>query len=282
MRGAAYDVALVEETFGTVPDHGTGHLDLATFPRELARWREAGAVHDATDVVAVHLGHRNPPGPELARQLASWGARTVPDGTLIVTGSGDAPARDAARSGGRRCLLLGGARSGKSREAERRLLAEPRVRYVATSGIRAGDDEWAARVALHRARRPTRWTTEETLELAQVLESADDSSPPLLVDCLALWLAGRLDLAGVWEAEPGTAAYAESVSTVEGDLDALVDAVRRTRARVVLVSNEVGSGVVPEHASGRLYRDLLGTLNARVAAECDEVSLVVAGRVVPL
>ncbi len=66
------------------------------------------------------------------------------------------------------------------------------------------------------------------------------------------------------------------------EISRLVDAVRTTRAHVVIVSNEVGSGVVPEHASGRLYRDLLGRLNAEVAAECDDVALVVAGRVLPL
>ena len=95
-------------------------------------------------------------------------------------------------------------------------------------------------------------------------------------------LAGRLDAARTWEVDPGSAAYAESLGAVERDVQALVDAVRATSARVVLVSNEVGSGVVPEHASGRLYRDLLGALNARVAAECDEVHLVVAGRVLAL
>ena len=85
-----------------------------------------------------------------------------------------------------------------------------------------------------------------------------------------------------WETDPGTPAYAESLAALERDVAALVAAVRATTARVVLVSNEVGSGVVPEHPSGRLYRDLLGTLNARVAAECDAVSLVVAGRVLAL
>lgn len=277
LSGTAYDLVLLEETFGTRDDHGTGHLDLATFPRELARLRSAGVVGERTDVVAVHLGHHNPRGDELDRRLASWGARTVPDLTEIHVGE-DLGARPSVP---RRSLLLGGARSGKSREAERRLLAEPHVRYLATSGDRAGDQEWAARVAQHRGRRPGSWTTEETLEVADALRTAGRDEH-LLVDCLALWLAGRLDAARVWEAEPGTAAYAETLAHVDRDVDELVRAVRATEAHVVLVSNEVGSGVVPEHASGRLYRDLLGTLNARVAAECDEVALVVAGRVVAL
>jgi adenosylcobinamide kinase/adenosylcobinamide-phosphate guanylyltransferase len=277
LSGAAFDLVLLEETFGTRDDHGTGHHDLTTFPRELARLRSVGAVGERTDVVAVHLGHHNPPGDELDRRLAPWGARTVADLTEIEVGPGAAPLPPAPR----RSLLLGGARSGKSREAERRLMAEPDVRYLATSGDRAGDPEWAARVAQHRGRRPSSWTTEETLEVADALRGAGRGEH-LLVDCLALWLAGQLDAARVWEVEPGTAAYAETLALVDRAVDELVQAVRGTAAQVVLVSNEVGSGVVPEHASGRLYRDLLGTLNARVAAECDEVSLVVAGRVVPL
>ena len=91
-------------------------------------------------------------------------------------------------------------------------------------------------------------------------------------------LAGTLDAARTWDTEPGTPARAEALAGVDRAVAQLVDAVRTTRARAVLVSNEVGSGVVPEHESGRLYRDLLGSLNARVARACDQVDLVVAGR----
>lgn len=278
--GSAYDVVLLEETFGRRTDHGTGHLDLVTFPRELARLRDAGAIGERTQVVAIHLGHHNPPGDELDRVLASWGVRAGRDGETISTAVPDVPA-GAGTTTVRRTLLLGGARSGKSTEAERLLAAEPRVSYVATSAGRDGDCEWAARVALHRDRRPRAWTTTETLEVAEFLRTAG-AEAPVLVDCLSLWLAGQLDRARVWEAEPGTPAYAETLALVHAEIDALVAAVRATDARVVLVSNEVGSGVVPEHASGRLYRDLLGVLNSRVAAECDTVRLVVAGRVVEL
>jgi adenosylcobinamide kinase/adenosylcobinamide-phosphate guanylyltransferase len=104
----------------------------------------------------------------------------------------------------------------------------------------------------------------------------------VLVDCLALWLTGALDAAGAWSAEPGGTAYDAAVGEVAAQVDALVAAVSASPARVVLVSNEVGSGVVPATASGRLFRDLLGSLNASVAAACDEVSLVVAGRTVTL
>ena len=129
--GAAYDLVLLEETFGDRTDHGTEHLDLATFPRQLARLRRVGAVGSSTDVVAVHLGHRNPPTPELARRLAGWGARVVPDGTLLEPGR----AAPAVR-GPHRTLVLGGARSGKSVTAEGLLAAEPEVCYVATGGTR--------------------------------------------------------------------------------------------------------------------------------------------------
>jgi adenosylcobinamide kinase/adenosylcobinamide-phosphate guanylyltransferase len=276
VRGAGFDVVLLEETFGRRTDHGTGHLDLATFPVELARLREVGAVVAGTDVVAVHLSHHNPPGPELDALLRAWGARTVPD--LTVLGP-DATEHDAGSGAPHRTLLLGGARSGKSTRAEALLAGEPSVRYVATGGTRDGDPEWAARVAAHRARRPDGWVTLETLDVAGVL--AEDG-PPVLVDCLALWLTGALDAAGAWSAEPGGTAYDAAVGEVAAQVDALVAAVSASPARVVLVSNEVGSGVVPATASGRLFRDLLGSLNASVAAACDEVSLVVAGRTVTL
>ncbi|MCA0328345.1 MAG: bifunctional adenosylcobinamide kinase/adenosylcobinamide-phosphate guanylyltransferase [Actinobacteria bacterium] len=269
LRGRALDVLLLEETFGTKADHGTGHLDLATFPQELARLRDAGAVTGSTDVVAIHLGHHNPPGPELSELLGAWGARVVDD--LAVLGEDRMP--DARRP--RRTLVTGGARSGKSHRAESLLAAEPHVRYVATGGAREGDAEWASRVALHRGRRPSTWTTLETLDVVAVLA---DGRGPVLVDCLALWLAGVLDRARAWESVAGTAARAESLAAVERECARLVEAVRLCTTDVVLVTNEVGSGVVPEHESGRLYRDLLGSLNARIAAVCDDVELVVAGR----
>jgi adenosylcobinamide kinase/adenosylcobinamide-phosphate guanylyltransferase len=274
VSAAAYDVVLLEESFGTKTDHGTGHLDLTTFPLQLAALREAGAVVDGTQVVAVHLSHHNP--PELARILEPWGARVVADLTVIAT---DGPRDLAPRP--RRQLVLGGARSGKSHEAERRLLAHACVTYLATGGERSDDPEWGARVAAHRERRPAAWRTVETLDVALVLGAAgtDDA---VIVDCVALWLAGRLDAAHTWDSEPATAAYAESLDAVTRDCDALVAAVSSTTAHVVLVSNEVGSGVVPEHSSARLYRDLLGVLNSRLAQVCDDVDLVVAGRVLRL
>ncbi len=298
-RGAAFDLVLLEETFGRRSDHGTGHHDLTTFPLELARLRANGAIDGRTDVVAVHLGHHNPSGAELDRVLSHWGARTVEDLTVIevATRAVDEPPRVERPETPCRTLILGGARSGKSREAERRLLAKSDVHYVATAvsldpapqgahatrtdGNAMADPAWAARVAAHRARRPARWRTSETIDVAALLTAAEKGEP-VLIDCLALWLAGQLDRAKAWDDAPGTPPYNDAVATVSRAIDILVRAVRTTSAHVVMVSNEVGSGIVPDHPSGRVYRDLLGSLNMRVAAECDVVDLVVAGRVISL
>ncbi|EFG65377.1 cobinamide kinase/cobinamide phosphate guanylyltransferase [Streptomyces sp. SPB074] len=172
--------------------------------------------------------------------------------------------------------MLGGARSGKSVEAERRLETYPDVLYVATGGTRAGDPEWAERVGAHRERRPASWRTAETCDLVPLL---GEEGPALLVDCLSLWLTDAMDTVDAWDdtawAGGGRGALRERVAELAG-------AVRCTRRRVVLVSNEVGAGVVPATASGRRYRDELGRLNTAVAGECEEVVLVVAGRVLPL
>jgi len=266
----AYSVVLLEETFGDLTTHGTDHLDLETFARVLADLRAAGAVDERTDVLAVHLSHHNPPGPELQRRLEGYGARVVPDGTLV--GRATVHRRPAHR----RTLVTGGARSGKSREAERLLLAEPEVVYVAT-GLGSGDDaDWQRRVAAHRERRPESWHTLETLDLVPLLA---EPGPPLLVDCLTLWLAGVLDRLGAWS-EEADGVRVEKAANAE--IDALVRAWRDARRQVVAVTNEVGSGVVPGTSSGGRFRDLLGRLNAAVAAESEQVLLCVAGRVVQL
>ncbi|MER6632061.1 bifunctional adenosylcobinamide kinase/adenosylcobinamide-phosphate guanylyltransferase [Streptomyces sp. NPDC000987] len=245
--------------------------DVVGRPDALAGLRAAGAVGPTTDVVAVHLDHDVPPGAELRRRLAAAGARAVPDGeTLVVGAYEDVP--DVPR----RTLVLGGARSGKSVEAERRLEAFPDVLYAATGGSRAGDTEWASRVAAHRERRPGSWRTAETCDLVPLL--AEDG-PPLLVDCLSLWLTDAMDSVGAWDdavwADEGERALRERVRE-------LTDAVRATRRTVVAVSNEVGSGIVPATASGRRYRDELGRLNTAFAAECEQVVLVVAGQALVL
>ncbi|MFG2720307.1 bifunctional adenosylcobinamide kinase/adenosylcobinamide-phosphate guanylyltransferase [Streptomyces sp. NPDC048416] len=245
--------------------------DVCGRPDALARLRAAGGIGPATDVIAVHIGHEVPPGRELERRLAALGARAVPDGTTLVVGE-----YHAVPDLPRRTLVLGGARSGKSVEAERRLAAFPGVVYVATGGSREGDSEWAARVGLHRERRPATWRTEETCELAPLLA---EPGPPLLIDCLALWLTDAMDRVGAWDDEKWAAGGERALKERTAEL---VAAVRGTARTVVAVSNEVGSGVVPATPSGRRFRDELGRLNAVFAAECEQVLLVVAGQALTL
>ncbi|WP_263170957.1 bifunctional adenosylcobinamide kinase/adenosylcobinamide-phosphate guanylyltransferase [Streptomyces sp. SCSIO ZS0520] len=245
--------------------------DVTGRPDALARLRAAGTLGPTTEVIAVHLDHELPPGQETARRLAAAGARAVPDGTTLEVG-----AYEEVPDLPRRTLVLGGARSGKSVEAERRLEAFPEVVYVATGGTREGDTEWASRVGAHRERRPGSWRTEETCELPPLLA---ETGPPLLIDCLSLWLTHAMDEADAWD-EAAWAGGGER--QLQEKVRELVKAVRETRRTVVAVSNEVGSGIVPATASGRRYRDALGRLNAAFAAECEHVLLVVAGQAVVL
>lgn len=176
-----------------------------------------------------------------------------------------------------RTLVTGGVRSGKSRHAEQ-LLARaagdgPAV-YVAPGPAPSDDDpDWAARVAAHRARRPATWSTAESDDLVAPLSLGR----PVLVDCLGTWLTSLLDSAQAWEAPAE-----ELEALVAARLGIVLPALAAATSEVVLVTNEVGWGVVPSHRSGRVFRDLLGTVNARVAEACDEVHLVVAGRVLTL
>ncbi|MER6247603.1 bifunctional adenosylcobinamide kinase/adenosylcobinamide-phosphate guanylyltransferase [Streptomyces griseorubiginosus] len=256
---------------GAVEAYDVVLADVVRRPDALARLRAVGAVGPTTDVVAVHVDHDVPPGAELRRRLAAAGARAVPDGTTLAVGVyEDVP--DVPR----RTLVLGGARSGKSVEAERRLEAFPEVLYVATGGSRNGDTEWASRVATHRERRPGSWRTTETCDLVPLLK---DDGAPLLIDCLSLWLTDAMDAVGAWDdAEWAGGGERELRSRVRE----LTEAVRGTRRTVVAVSNEVGSGIVPATASGRRYRDELGRLNAAFANECEQVVLVVAGQALVL
>lgn len=271
VEGAAFDVVLLEETFGDHAAHGTDHLHLTTFADQVRRLREVGAVTRDTDLVAVHLSHHNPPTPELSRRLAAWGARVVDDGTRLGPGQRPTPAPTS-----RRTLVIGGARSGKSREAERLLAAEPAVTYVATAYPLGSDAEWDDRVRRHRADRPGHWRTEETLDLVGLLARTGE---PLLVDCLTLWLTRVMDRHDAWDDE---AWATRGEKAVLAEIDDLVAAWRRTGRRVVAVTNEVGQGVVPDTASGRRFRDLMGRLNATLAAETEDVLWCVAGRVTPL
>ena len=241
--------------------------DVVGRPDALARLRAVGSLTATTDVIAVHLDHDVPQGAEVERRLAAAGARAVPDGTTLVVG-----AYEEVPDVPRRTLVLGGARSGKSVEAERRLEAFPEVLYVATGGTRGGDTEWAERVAAHRERRPGSWRTTETTDLVPLLGV---DGPPVLIAFRPLGLTYERDEHGAWDdaewAGGGEKALRERVRE-------LAAAVRGARRTVVAVSNEVGSGIVPATASGRRYRDELGRLNAAFASECEQVLLVVAGQ----
>ena len=180
---------------------------------------------------------------------------------------------------GRRVLILGGARSGKSSFAERMLAQEPGPRpvtYAATARRYPGDAEWAERIDRHRRQRPGHWRTVETGErpglLAELLRGAEG---PVLVDCLTLWLTSAMDAVGAWVEQ----AWAEGTArTVLGQLTGdLVAAFAEARGPVVLVSNELGFGLVPPDPGGRRFRDELGRLNQACAAAAAEVHLVVAG-----
>jgi adenosylcobinamide kinase/adenosylcobinamide-phosphate guanylyltransferase len=172
-----------------------------------------------------------------------------------------------------RTLVLGGARSGKSEHAEDLLSVTEPVTYVATSRRDPSDAEWTERIAAHVARRPSGWRTIEASgdNLRSTLAAAQGSDPALLVDDLATWLTGVLDDAGAWERD------ADALRAVSKHCDALVNAVAAYPTRLVIVSAEVGLGVIPGTRSGRLFRDELGALNARLAEVCDEVVLLVAG-----
>lgn len=174
-------------------------------------------------------------------------------------------------------LVTGGVRSGKSTHAESLLAASSHVTYVAPGPVH-DDADWAARIAAHRSRRPVSWVTVETAEVASAVSTAPGD---VLVDCLGTWLTRLVD-----EVLPDAAGWDLSTGDLSDALlprlDALALALSRAPGRVVLVSNEVGMGVVPEHRSGRVFRDLLGSTNQRVAAACDEVHLVVSGRVLRL
>jgi len=160
-------------------------------------------------------------------------------------------------------LVLGGARSGKSRYAESLVAATaPPWIYVATA--QALDTEMAERIAHHQARRGTGW---HTVEAPHRLADAIDAAPAgaLLVDCMTLWLTNRMLVRA--DIEPD----------IEAETGGVEAALARRGGLAVLVSNEVGSGIVPENALARRFADLQGRLNQRLAARADRVVLVVAG-----
>jgi adenosylcobinamide kinase/adenosylcobinamide-phosphate guanylyltransferase len=171
-------------------------------------------------------------------------------------------------------LILGGARSGKSRLAEQRATAHGGpVTVIATA--EAGDEEMAARIARHRADRPAHWQViEAPTGLADVLGQVACANGCVIVDCLTLWLSNLItrDPASIDGPHP-----ADHLAAWQDELNALVGVLPQLAGDVVLVSNEVGLGLVPESPLGRLFRDEAGRLNQTVAATCDVVTFVAAG-----
>jgi adenosylcobinamide kinase / adenosylcobinamide-phosphate guanylyltransferase len=167
-----------------------------------------------------------------------------------------------------RILVLGGIRSGKSEWAEKAVAEsvaerEP-VRYVATGAAPGGDADWSARVAAHRERRPSHWSTIETVDVAKQLRS---NATATVVDDVGGWLTATMDRREAWTG-----------ASVCAEVDDLLDAVGAFAAPLALVSPEVGLTVVPHTESGRRFADELGVLNQRLAAVCDRVVLVIAGQ----
>ncbi len=172
-------------------------------------------------------------------------------------------------------LIIGGARSGKSALAERRA-AESGLAVVYLATARAEDAEMLRRVVHHRARRPAEWgCVEEPIHLAETLRRHAADGTCILVDCLTLWLS-NLFFAGraAAQAEAGEAIDCPLFS---GETEALFAALPQLPGRVILVSNEVGWGVVPMNPLARLFADEQGRLNQRVAALCSRVTLTAAG-----
>lgn len=160
-------------------------------------------------------------------------------------------------------LITGGARSGKSKYAEQRAteIGQRRL-YVATA--EAKDEEMALRIAEHRKRRGTQWlTVEEPLELAAALLARRGSTDCALVDCLTLWISNLL--------------IRQDEKDVEEKVEQLLETLPRLDFNVVLVTNEVGLGIVPDNSLARKFRDLTGWVNQRVAQAADEVIFMVAG-----
>ena len=299
-------------------------LDLLAGPAQLGSLRAAGLILPHTTVAALYADHRISSEQELARRCELWRAAVCQDGQLVTIPAPGVPevipAPGTAAAGPHRTLIIGGARSGKSTEAELRLSAEPAVTYLAagpwggttpsaatlaaaspalaTAGVAAvrasdqpdgsparvwtgpdgePDTEWAQRVASHQARRPPWWRTIESLDIAGTLRQ---ESGAVLIDGIGTWLAAVMDEVGMWAADsPGAGASAELLGA---RIDDLIDAWRQTAAIVVAVTDEVGSGLVPPYPAGRVFRDQLGWLNQRLAAESEVNLLVVAGRVTAL
>jgi adenosylcobinamide kinase/adenosylcobinamide-phosphate guanylyltransferase len=159
-------------------------------------------------------------------------------------------------------LVLGGARSGKSHYAEEAVEVYSEGLYLATAEPVAADSEMSERISIHQKRRGELWQTiEEPLNIANIVTLESKPDRPILIDCLTLWLSNLMF--GEYDIE---------VATAE-----LIAALEQSNGPVVLVSNEVGLGIVPDNALARAFRDNAGRLNQKIAAVCDRVVFMAAG-----
>ncbi len=189
--------------------------------------------------------------------------------------------KDEPKSALHRVFVLGGVRSGKSRyaaEHARSLAAGKPVLFVATADSRDADTGMKQRITRHQSERPAEWeTVEEPVNLPGVLAEIlahPGPEPVVIVDCLTVWISNLLARCGDSDS-PGFYAMAEG--EVMPALDDLATAVEGARRHVVLIANDVGTGVAPPTRLGNVFADLQGIVNQRVAAVCDEVHLMVAG-----
>lgn len=172
-------------------------------------------------------------------------------------------------------LVTGGARSGKSRHAESLVSRSANVLYIATSQI--FDEEMAARIQHHRDDRPAHWRTEERWQqLSAVIGADNDPQEAILLECITTMVTNLLFARG-GDSDPDGWDYAALETDVQREIDALIAACQRCLSPVVLVTNEVGMGIVPENRLARHFRDIAGRVNQRLAQAADEVWLVVSG-----
>lgn len=161
-------------------------------------------------------------------------------------------------------LVLGGVRSGKSRYAQQLAACGKKVAFIATAEGR--DEDMTRRIARHREDRPAHWmTVEAPVSVADAILNCDGKFDTILIDCLTLWASNLMEH------------ECQDNQRILDHTDRLVNALCRVRTSVILVSNEVGGGIVPQNEMARSYRDILGAINQRVAAVADEVVLMVAG-----
>jgi adenosylcobinamide kinase / adenosylcobinamide-phosphate guanylyltransferase len=164
-------------------------------------------------------------------------------------------------------VILGGARGGKSAHALQLANQGKHVLFVATA--EAGDDNMASRIARHRAERPSHWSTiEEPCDLATALQPVAAKYDTIIIDCLTLWVSNVL-------LRHNTDERAEHI--LRDGADALLSLIAQRPARWIIVTNEVGFGIVPHTELGRAYRDVLGKINQQIVARASQVTLMVAG-----